>query len=422
MSTDEEALARKKRVRGAHRASTTRLMGQAEALMAERPVKIDELSSRQTSLSKKAKILATLDDEIIDAVDDDQLEEEIGRADEYSEQVQRILLKIERLLMTAPTASGTPTVTETPHTPPIEPVTTDGESRDQETEAGSREAVSCGPTAGRVKLPKITLPHFRGNPLQWTAFWDSYESAVHLNDSLSEVDKFNYLKSLLEKAAYDAVAGLTLSAANYCEAVDILKRRFGNRQIIVSRHMETLLNLTAVSGDHDLKGLRRLYNEVEANVRSLKALGVSPDSYGAMLTSVLLMKLPPEVRLIISRKVTEDELNLETLLAVWEEELIVRERAQDPTHSKPVTEKRKHPSTAATLISGTSDASGLCCYCQNPHSATSCSTVTDLDARRGMLRSGRNVLELLSKGAHWKKMQEGTPMPDMQEMAPPQYL
>ena len=165
-------------------------------------------------------------------------------------------MKIDRLLTTAPTASGTLTVTETPRTPPTEPVTTDAETRDHERGAGGREAVSCGPTAGRVKLPKITLPHFRGNPLQWTAFWDSYESAVHLNDSLSEVDKFNYLKSLLEKAAYDAVAGLTLSAANYREAVDILKRRFGNRQIIVSRHMETLLNLTAVSGDHDLKGLR----------------------------------------------------------------------------------------------------------------------------------------------------------------------
>lgn len=38
--------------------------------------------------------------------------------------------------------------------------------------------------------------------------------------------------------------------------------------------MEILLNLSSVSGEHDLRGLRRLYNEVEANVRSLKALGV----------------------------------------------------------------------------------------------------------------------------------------------------
>ena len=36
--------------------------------------------------------------------------------------------------------------------------------------------------------------------------------------------------------------------------------------MIISRHMEVLLNLTAVSGEHDLKA----YDEVEANVRSLK--------------------------------------------------------------------------------------------------------------------------------------------------------
>ena len=65
--------------------------------------------------------------------------------------------------------------------------------------------------------------------------------------------------------------------------------------------MEILLNLSAVSGEQDLKGLRQLYNEVEANIRSLKALGVERDSYGAMLTLVLQTKLPPEVRLIVTR-------------------------------------------------------------------------------------------------------------------------
>ena len=67
------------------------------------------------------------------------------------------------------------------------------------------------PASGRVKFPKISLPHFKGNPIYWTAFWDSYESAVHLNSALSEVDKFNYLRSLLEKSAYDAITGLTLT-------------------------------------------------------------------------------------------------------------------------------------------------------------------------------------------------------------------
>ena len=87
---------------------------------------------------------------------------------------------------------------------------------------------------------------------------------------------------------------LTLSSANYIEVIEMLKKRFGNQQMIVSKHIEILLNLNAVSGEHDLRGLRHFYNEVGANVRSLKALGVKRDSYGSMLKSVLLTKLPPK--------------------------------------------------------------------------------------------------------------------------------
>lgn len=85
--------------------------------------------------------------------------------------------------------------------------------------------------------------------MKWTMFWDSYKSAVHSNDELSDVDKFNYLKSLLERTAYEAIAGLTLSSANYAEAVDILEKRFGNKQLIISKHMETFLNMDVVTSD-----------------------------------------------------------------------------------------------------------------------------------------------------------------------------
>ena len=66
-----------------------------------------------------------------------------------------------------------------------------------------------------VRLPKIALPKFGGDPVKWMSFWNSYQSAVHLNSALSDVYKFNYLQSLLYYMAFDAVAGLTLSEANY---------------------------------------------------------------------------------------------------------------------------------------------------------------------------------------------------------------
>ena len=74
------------------------------------------------------------------------------------------------------------------------------------------------------------------------------------------MDKFNYLRSL----AYEAIAGLTLSSANYVEAIDILKKRFRD-QLIILRHMETLLNTVIITSDQNVRGLRRLYDNVESH-------------------------------------------------------------------------------------------------------------------------------------------------------------
>ncbi len=45
---------------------------------------------------------------------------------------------------------------------------------------------------------------------------------------LTPIDKFNYLKSLMDGAAAESIAELSLSNANYEEAIVILKSRFGN--------------------------------------------------------------------------------------------------------------------------------------------------------------------------------------------------
>ena len=44
-------------------------------------------------------------------------------------------------------------------------------------------------TSRKAKLPKLTLPKFAGDPTEWTTFWDSFSSAIHLSEELSEVDK-----------------------------------------------------------------------------------------------------------------------------------------------------------------------------------------------------------------------------------------
>ena len=251
-------------------------------------------------------------------------------------------------------------------------------------------------TTARVKLPKISLPHFRGNLTRWPAFWDSFNCAIHTNDQLSEIDKLNYLRSLLEGAAYDAIAGLALSVANYGEAVAILKKRFGNRQLIISKHMESLLGVNAVTSDDHLRDLRQLYDQSEDNIRSLKALGVEPESYGAMLSSVLLNKLPPGIRLIVSLKVSADDLDMGSLVETFEQELMARERASSSVSQTP---RRVHNQGQASTTAFVANAPGppVCAFCQQSHSPTDCSSVPDLNARKKILRSSGRCFNCLRK-------------------------
>ena len=72
--------------------------------------------------------------------------------------------------------------------------------------------------------------------------------------------------------------------------------------------MDTLLNIDAICSDRSLKELHRLYNHTESHVWSLKTLGIESASYGVLLSRLLLAKLPPDLRLIVSRQVSESYL------------------------------------------------------------------------------------------------------------------
>ena len=96
-----------------------------------------------------------------------------------------------------------------------------------------------------------------------------YSSAVYSNVDLSPIQKFSYLKTLLVGVAKEAIDGLSLSAESYSEAVDILKKRFGNKQKIIDKHMGLLLNMDSISLAGNVPALRRWYDRLETNIRAL---------------------------------------------------------------------------------------------------------------------------------------------------------
>ena len=123
-------------------------------------------------------------------------------------------------------------------------------------------------TKSNVKLPKLDLKKFDGEPTEWQSFFETFLSAVDSNDNLSNVEKFTYLKSYLEKEAARTIQGFSLTNENYCEAIKLLKERFGNKQLIISSHVNKLLKVKPISSEN-VKGIRLLYDNIESHVRSL---------------------------------------------------------------------------------------------------------------------------------------------------------
>ena len=94
-----------------------------------------------------------------------------------------------------------------------------------------------------AKLPKVHLKSYSGDVLLFQEFWECYRSAVHDNGHLDKVTKFNYLRSLLQGTAAATISGLSLSEENYEEAITLLKSRYGNKQVLISAHIDKLLTL-----------------------------------------------------------------------------------------------------------------------------------------------------------------------------------
>ena len=263
-----DARAKKTRIRAGHKGVATRRVKEVDELLAAitpgRPADATKLAQLRLSLREKLETISKLDDELFELIDDEgELTSEIDQADIFKQSIYATLVKLDDQL--------------NPKGPPA---------------TASAPATSAPTPASHARLPKLNIRPFNGDIRKWTTFWDSFESSIHSNTTLSDVEKFTYLQSLLEHSAREAISGLTLSSANYSEAISVLKGRYGNKQKIIALHMDTLLNLEPVTSQHNLTSIRRLYDQIEANLRSL---GVTSDTYTSLLLPVVIKKIPSEI-------------------------------------------------------------------------------------------------------------------------------
>ena len=239
------------------------------------------------------------------------------------------------------------------------------------------------------RLPKLSLLSFSGDPLTWQTFWDSFSVAVDSSPVLSGVQKFNYLRTLLQGEAAKAVAGFPLTDANYSHSVEILKERFGQTQKVVNAHMQALLNLPMPR--NTMADLRVFYDSIESHIRGLSSMGIAPESYGALVIPVTFGKLPADVRRNLAREQNRSDWTINELREALLREIRILEQG---VFTSTICWSDTSPMTAS-LYAGTrsghskqhrSDRSTFnkkltCVYCKGTHTASHCDVVVSTEKR-----------------------------------------
>ncbi|UYV71729.1 hypothetical protein LAZ67_9000140, partial [Cordylochernes scorpioides] len=259
------------------------------------------------------------------------------------------------------------------------------------------------PSCTTVKLPKLMISKFYGNFSEWLTFWNSFDAAIHQNNSLNPIDKFNYLKSHLGGTALNTVEGFALSADNYEKAIKLLKDRFGREDILISRHMNNLLSMRPLKTSNDVRTFRELFDNLSVHIRSLESLNVSIDVYGQLLCPIIINLLPADLNLELNKELPTGYV-INDLITFLERQLTAREKSfrneigtGNESTSKPNL-VNKHPKTrfynekpiaTASELLNSVHKSNECVFCgKDNHGSPKCDFAANisLNEKRSLMK------------------------------------
>ena len=266
-----------------------------------------ELRSSITEFEGRLAKVDELQSQIEDEVEQSQIEEIVEEAFCYREKQKEVKVRAQICLQKL------------------------SEIKESHTSDLNTSQTSTSSHVGRARLPKLELPKFSGNYLEFTSFFDKFLAVVD-GSELPAVTKFTYLQSLLTGEALASINGLTVTDDSYPVAKEILTKRYGRKERIIFSHIQTLLSLQVDCRKSN--GLWSLYDSLQSHVRCLESLGVSGDTYGVILTPLILSRLPQEIRMEWAREGEGRESDLAFLLDFLFREIKRRERSEtfDKSH------------------------------------------------------------------------------------------
>jgi hypothetical protein len=160
-------------------------------------------------------------------------------------------------------------------------------------------------TPMNYSVPVLHIPPFDGSVERWSEFKALYDSAVHNNNQISTLHKFQQLKGLLIDQASELLVNIPLLEKNYQVAYNHVNDRYNNSPRTANHYLNSIMyapDLSTVSAETIQTFLCRYRNAI----RGLKQI-VIPDLADYTFAQIILAKLEVNTRTQFESSIPDNE-------------------------------------------------------------------------------------------------------------------
>ncbi|KAJ8937588.1 hypothetical protein NQ318_017657, partial [Aromia moschata] len=217
------------------------------------------------------------------------------------------------------------------------------------------------------KLPKLPLPKFSGDIKEWPLFIECYNSMIHNNLELNDVDKVHYLIGCLSGSALNVCSGIPPTGDNYNIILKALIDKFEDKRILANSYIEQILHFKQASTE-SYSSLNIFLERFDSTVTALLKLNIDnlADYFIAYLA---LAKLNPETQKLFENSRRSSEMpSYEEIKIFVKEQAKICSRTQNNdkistgSYSKNNSTGGKPKVTHSFVVHGSSSTSNLKCH------------------------------------------------------------
>lgn len=157
-------------------------------------------------------------------------------------------------------------------------------------EPGSRSPPPDRSSSVCAKLPKIEIKKFDGKDGEYYPFINLFQSLIHNDKSLSNLQRLYYLRMYLGGEPHDLIKNLTLEDVNYDQALKILSDRYDNVNKVITQHVNCILDINPITKCTS-ESLRSFLAQVKQSLSALVSLKQPVHHWDALLVPMLTRKV-----------------------------------------------------------------------------------------------------------------------------------